>query len=90
MGIMLGNLSVSQIETRLGITFSDEDRETLIKTHQEAVNNTPLADGCWHCFDLPFMVFADTKATAEKLVKLFTKYDPSTFKEAIKLSWERI
>ena len=54
MGIMLGNLSVKDIETRLGITLSAEDVAVLQEKRQENVS-VPLASGKWHCFDIPFM-----------------------------------
>ena len=50
MNIYLGNLSVEQIEKRTGITLTDEHREYMKKHRQEAVNDTPLDVGAWHCF----------------------------------------
>lgn len=63
MGIMLGNLSVKDIETRLGITLSAEDVAVLQEKRQENVS-VPLASGKWHCFDIPFMFMAATRDDA--------------------------
>lgn len=41
MGIMLGNLSVKDIETRLGITLSAEDVAVLQEKRQENVSVPP-------------------------------------------------
>ena len=46
MLLFLGNLTVSEIEKRLGIELSDEHRAELNRTHQARVNDTPLGDGC--------------------------------------------
>ena len=50
---MLGNLSVKDIENRLGIELSEEHRQELNNTHQDKVNDTPLEEGHWHCYDIP-------------------------------------
>jgi hypothetical protein len=50
--MMLGNLSVSQIETRLGIEFPAEIRDLMTANHQPAAND--IEKGKWHCFDIPF------------------------------------
>ena len=49
---MLGNLSIKQIEERLGIQFPEEIRELMKKTHEPNATNIPK--GKWHCFDMPF------------------------------------
>lgn len=87
--IMLGNLSVPQIEERLGIKLNDDDEHVMNESRQEAVNSTPLEPGCWHCFDIPFMLMTDTIVTATKLRDMFMKYDPSKFKEQFHISWEK-
>lgn len=74
MSIMLGNLSVEQMENRLGIALSDEHRRILEDSRQERVNGVPLEDGSWHCFDIPFMMVCDTKTTAIKLRDIIKPY----------------
>lgn len=62
MSIMLGNLSVSQIEKRLGIGFPEEIKEFMKKTHEPSANNIGI--GKWHCFDIPFNLVCGDMQTA--------------------------
>lgn len=62
---MLGNLSVKQIEERLGIEFPEEIREFMKQTHQPSANN--IAKGKWHCFDLPFNIVCGDMEIATKI-----------------------
>lgn len=87
MFIMLGNLSLKQIEERIGINISLEDKETLNEMRQDKAEN--IATGKWHCFDLPFMMVCSDKPTAEKVVKILSQYDWSKAKESLKISWEK-
>ena len=89
MNIYLGNLTPEQIESRLGIELTAEDKELLKKTHQPEVNNVPIAPGKWHCFDLPFMIMTSDVKTARMFVDIFSKYEPSTFRECLQIGWER-
>jgi len=88
MGIRLGNLSVEQIEKRLGIELSEDDRKLLKDTRQEPVNDVPIEHGKWHCFDLPFLFLTHDKETAEKFLAIFQKFDTSKFKECFQIGWE--
>ena len=87
MGIMLGNLTLKQIEERTGISVPDDDRAELNGMRQEKAEN--IAPGKWHCFDLPFMIVCGDKPTAEKVVKILSAYDWSKAKQALQISWER-
>ena len=87
MGIMLGNLTLSQIEERTGIFISAEDRAELNGMRQEKAEN--IASGKWHCFDLPFIIVCGDKPTAEKVVKILSVYDWSKSKQALQISWEK-
>ncbi len=62
---MLGNLSVSQIEERLGIDFPTEIREFMKRNHQATASD--IAKGKWHCFDLPFHIVCGDLETATKI-----------------------
>ena len=88
MSIYLGNLTPEQIESRLGIELTAEDKELLKKTHQPEVNNVPIASGKWHCFDIPFMLMTHDKKTASMLADIFRKYEPSKFKDCLRIGWE--
>ena len=87
--MMLGNISVLQMEHRLCITLSDEDRAFLEDRRQEPINATDLGPGKFHIFDIPFMILCDTKATAKTIVDILKKYDPSKFREPIRISYEK-
>ena len=87
MIIMLGNLTLKQIEERTGISVSDSDRAELNGMRQEKAEN--IASGKWHCFDLPFMLVCGDKPTAEKVVKILSPYDWQKAKEALQITWER-
>ena len=89
MSIYLGNLTPEQIESRLGIELTAEDKELLKKTHQPEVNNVPIAPGKWHCFDIPFMLMTHDMKTANMFVVIFRKYEPSKFKECLQIGWKR-
>ena len=87
MGIMLGNLTLKQIEDRTGIELSAEDRAELSGMRQEKAEN--IASGKWHCFDLPFMIVCGDKPTAEKMLKILSAYDWLKAKQALQILWER-
>ena len=87
MGIMLGNLTVRQIEDRTGIKFSDKDVAELNEMRQEKAEN--IESGKWHCFDLPFMIVCGDKPTAEKILNMLNVYDWLQSKQALSISWER-
>lgn len=83
MSIMLGNLSVSQIENRLGIVFNDEIREFMKQTHQPNASN--IGKGKWHCFDMPFNLVCGDIETATKIFNS-VKEKSSECKEALQFS----
>jgi hypothetical protein len=62
---MLGNLTVSQIEKRLGIEFPKEIRDFMKDSHQSTASN--IAKGKWHCFDIPFQLVCGDVETATKI-----------------------
>lgn len=65
MEIMLGNLSVEQIEKRLGIDFPEDIKDFMLKTHQDSASN--IVAGKWHCFDIPFTLVCGDLETAAKI-----------------------
>lgn len=88
MSIYLGNLTPEQIESRLDIELTAEDKELLKKTHQPEVN-VPLESGKWHCFDIPFMLMTHDIKTASMFADIFRKYEPSKFKDCLRIGWTR-
>jgi len=65
MSIMLGDLTVSQIEQRLGIKFPKEIQDFMTETHQPSASN--IAKGRWHCFDTPFNLVCGDVDVATKI-----------------------
>lgn len=72
--MMLGNLSPQDIEKRLQITLSDEDKNFLVESRQEPVN-IPIASDKWHCFDIPFIIEAGSMDMAIKIRDVLAKYE---------------
>lgn len=83
MNIMLGNLSVSQIEKRLGIEFPEEIREFMKLTNQHEASN--IAKGKWHCFDIPFNLVCGDLEIATKIFNS-VKDKSSQCKEQLQIS----
>lgn len=85
MCIFLGNMSLEQMEERLGIKLSDEHRQQFEGKRQEHVNDKQLGDGCWHCFDIPFTLMCDTQETAVRYRDIIQQY---SIKGTFSIAWE--
>lgn len=83
MNIMLGNLTVSEIEKRAGVVFSDELKQLMKKTHQAKASN--IADGKWHCFDIPFTIVCGGMPLAQAIYG-HLKADSSKFAEPLRIA----
>ena len=64
-GIMLGNLTIKQMEDRAGIKFPAELVEYMKTRHQSKAEN--VQPGKWHCFDLPFTLVCGDMETAKEI-----------------------
>lgn len=73
MEIRLGNLSVKQIEERLGIVLSEEDREVLKNSREDNASNVP--ENKWHGFDIPFTIVCGGMDMAIKVRDILAKYE---------------
>jgi cell wall assembly regulator SMI1 len=80
---MLGNLTVKQIEKRLGIEFPEDIRDFMKKTHQEEADN--IKPGKWHCFDIPFNLVCGDMETATKIFEAL-KPQSAKCKEVLRFS----
>ena len=65
MNLMLGDMSVNDIEKRIGIEFPEEIREFMKKTYQS--NASEIGKGEWHCFDIPFNIVCGDMEIATKI-----------------------
>lgn len=83
MSILLGNLTIPQIEERTGVTFPDELKQLLETCHQDNANK--LGENEWHCFDLPFVIVCGSMELARKI---YEHLQPLTgdFKETLGIS----
>ena len=63
--MMLGNLSITEIEDRIGINFPEDTREFMKKNYQRSAQN--INNGEWHCFDIPFCLVCGSMDTAKKI-----------------------
>jgi hypothetical protein len=81
--MMLGNLSVKQIEERLGIEFPEEIRQFMKDSHQSKAEN--IKTGRWHCFDLPFHLVCGDISTATKIYES-VKEKSDQCKEVLRIS----
>lgn len=73
MSICLGNLTVTEIEKRLGITLTDDERDFFDKSHQAKAGN--IADNKWHCFDIPFSIVCGSMDFAKKVHGILKPYE---------------
>lgn len=83
MNIMLGNLSVAEIESRLGINFPEEIVRFMEDSHQPSAQN--VQSGKWHCFDIPFNLVCGDIETAQKIYNAL-KSQASKCKEPLRIS----
>ena len=54
--IMLGNLSIEDLERRLGVDLPSEFKESMNKGRQQIAESSALKENEWHLFDLPLMM----------------------------------
>lgn len=72
MGIMLGNLTVPQLEERLGITLTDEERDLLASCRQ--VKAEGIQADKWHCFAIPLVMLCGSMDSATKVYEILKPY----------------
>ena len=65
MSIMLGNLTITEMENRTGVKFPDELKQLMKDTHQPRADN--IGDGKWHCFDIPFAIVCGGMPLAQQI-----------------------
>lgn len=85
MGIMLGNLSLTQIQKRLGIELSADD--IMRFPHRQENVSKRLDEYTWHCFDIPFLIECDSEDTAKSVLGIFQSY-ASKIREPIQIAWQ--
>ncbi len=72
MGIYLGNLSVKQMQDRLGITLTEQDFNDLNNMRECVIDNVSADQ--MHIYDIPFMVYCGSYDTAVKVKDILIPY----------------
>ena len=83
MNIMLGNLTIEEIQQRAGVEFPPELIEFMKENHQPSADN--VKTGKWHCFDIPFSLVCGHIPTAQKIYN-YIKDKSSSFKEPLQIA----
>ena len=82
MDVYLGDLSVEEIEKRVGIDFPKELKDYMGTRKQDIASN--IKKGEWHCFGIPFVLLCGDIETATEIRK-HLKCFPSEFKEPLQI-----
>lgn len=83
MGIMLGNLSIEEMQRRAGVQFPAELVDFMRDKHQAEAAN--IETGKWHCFDIPFNLVCGDMDTAKEVFKHLSPLS-SKFKQSMSIS----
>lgn len=81
--IMLGNLSLEEMQKRSGCEFPLELIEYMTPRKQEKAEGVKA--GQWHCFDIPFELLVGDMETATEIYKHLSPLS-SKFKEQMQIS----
>ena len=85
MNVMFGNLSVKEIEERLGITFNDELKKLINEDNrQQSIYEVKKWEKDWHCYDIPFIIMMKNKEMAQKVYDLLEK---EKHKKTVQIAW---
>ena len=71
---MEGNLSISEMEIRTGISFPEKLKKILTISRQEN-QDIFLQENEWYCFDKPFMIVCGSMEFAQKLYSDFRDFE---------------
>lgn len=85
MGIMLGNLSIDEMQRRAGVYFPSELVDFMRDKRQ--VDAEKIERGKWHCFDLPFTLVCGDMDTAKEVFRHLSPFS-SQFREAMSIAVE--
>lgn len=80
--IMLGDLTIGQMEKRSGVQFPAELKVFMADRHQEKAAD--VLPGKWHCFDLPFSLVCGDMETAQAVYDFLSPLAAS-FKEPMQI-----
>lgn len=74
--VRFGNLSVSELEFRLGISFNEEHKAFLNETRTNIADfkNEENAGNLWHAFDAPFTIHCGSKKLFDQVCEILKSY----------------
>lgn len=81
--MLLGNLSIEEIEARSDVTFPDDLKAYMEPRRQMDAGG--IKAGCWHCFDIPFTIVCGDMETAQEIYKHLSAYT-SEFKQRLEIA----
>lgn len=73
MSIYLGNLSVEQMENRLGIILSEEERDKLKSLREEYCANVAGNEKI-HIYDIPFCIECGNPSARKTVIGILAPY----------------
>ena len=81
--MMLGNLSLGEMQARAGVDFPKELVDYMEPRRQQKAEK--IGTGEWHCFDFPFTLLCGDQETAKEI---FDHLKPLSkqFKESLKIA----
>lgn len=71
--IMLGNLTIEQLEKRCKITLTDEERQTLDGLREETCDKVQ-GNNKIHIYDIPFLIECGNPEARKTVIDLLTPY----------------
>lgn len=84
--MMLGNLTLDQIEMRAGIKLPPELRTYMEPRQQQKADD--ISSGKWHCFDMPFTLVCGDMETAKEIYG-HLKSLSAQFREPLQISIQK-
>jgi len=86
MSILLGNLSIEDMEKRCGVKFPKELVAFMKPRRQN--DASVITHGKWHCFDIPFSLVCGDMQTAKEIYKYLSPM-AQEFNEPLQISLEK-
>jgi hypothetical protein len=86
MSFLLGNLTTTQLQERLGITLKTSEILFLEECRQDKASD--IESDKWHCFDIPFNLICGSRETAIKVYNILNPYS-DLMQEKLQISIEQ-
>ncbi len=80
--IMIGNLTVEQLEKRCGITLKNEERQALTSLREETCDKV-RGNNKIHIYDIPFLIECGNPEARKTVIDLLTPYAEQIGRNAI-------